>query len=74
MRNPERLDAFYSKLNELHKTLCPDTRFGQLMIGFSYWIKAEKGHDGFYTEDEQMMEFFQEYLAEITHTSSGKSV
>ena len=74
MRAPNRLDSFYHELNELHKEFCPDTRFGQLMIGFSYWIKAVKDHDGFYTEEDEMLEFLREYLSEISQSSRrGKS-
>ncbi len=40
----------------------PDTRFGQLMVSFGYWL-AQKGHgDGFYLEDEQYIELFEEFV------------
>ena len=30
MRDPERLDAFYDKMKEIHKDYFPDCRFGKV--------------------------------------------
>lgn len=58
MRNPNRLDSFYSKLMALHKRYVPDWRFGQLMINFI----AECG-DPFYMEEDDFLEEFEAYLS-----------
>lgn len=62
MRNPDRLDDFYTKLCELHKECIPDWRFGQFCSNFFGWLYSEKGIDLFFPEESQMIEFIEEYL------------
>ena len=36
MRDPNRLDNFYTELCQIHKEYYPELRFGQLMSNFFY--------------------------------------
>lgn len=58
MRNPLRLDEFYTKIKEMHQKYVPDWRFGQLMINFMDWHKVKFGTDFFYLEEEDFLERF----------------
>jgi hypothetical protein len=62
MRDPNRLDAFYDKLKEIHKTNFPDWRFGQLMSNFFYWYYGKTGLDIFYTEDSDIRLLFDDFV------------
>lgn len=57
MRNPERLDNFYNKLKEIHKTYVPDWRVGQLMYNF---IKVYG--DPFYLEEDEFIAAIEDYI------------
>lgn len=57
MRNPDRLDDFYSQLCEIHKKSFPDWRFGQLCSNFFGWLASEKKMDLFFPEESQMLTF-----------------
>ena len=57
MRDPNRLDAFYDELKELHKRYCPDLRFGQLMVD----ITSASG-DPYYWEESKFMDEFKKFL------------
>lgn len=61
MRNPNRLDAFYNELCQLHKDNMPDWRFGQLCSNFFGWLMSEKGMDLFFPEEDKMLEYLREY-------------
>lgn len=61
MRDPERLDSFYSELTEIHKHSFPDWRFIQLMLNFLGWLQSEKKVDGFYYEEDKTLEYLKEY-------------
>ena len=61
MRNPDRLDACYDDMKEIHKRSFPDWRFGQLMCNFLGWVYSEKGRDCFFPEEEDMIEYFREF-------------
>lgn len=62
MRDPDRLDAFYNKLKELHKKNIPDWRFGQFCSNFFGWLMSEKGVDLFFPEEDKMIEYIEEFL------------
>ena len=62
MRNPNRLDDFYTKLCELHKEYVSDWRFGQFCSNFFGWLMTEKGKDLFFPEEIQMIAYVEEYL------------
>lgn len=57
MRNPERLDKFYSELCEIHKKHFPDWRFGQLLVN----VASECSRDFFFPEEDEMIEIFKDY-------------
>lgn len=61
MRNPERLDSFYSELCEIHKKSFPDMRFGQFMLNALGWINSTKKIDPFFPKENMMMELLKEY-------------
>jgi hypothetical protein len=57
MRDPERLDAFYDKMKEIHKDYFPDWRFGQFMINFL----GAANSDPFFWEENRFIENLKEY-------------
>ena len=61
MRNPERLDKFYSEIMLLHKKYCPDLRIGQLFSNYFDWLTT-KGKEYYYMEEGQFLAFLKEYL------------
>jgi len=57
MRNPNRLDSFYTILKRVHKSYFPDWRFGQFMMNLmSYY------GDIFYWEEDKFIEKLGEYV------------
>ena len=60
MRDPNRLDNFYTELCQIHKEYFPDWRFGQLCSNFFGWLMA-KGVDLFFPEEDKMLEYLHEY-------------
>ena len=58
MRDVKRLDSFYDKMKEIHKTNFPDWRFGQLIINFLRWY----GKDPFYLEEDRFIERLEEFV------------
>ena len=61
MRNPERLDAFYDQLKEIHKERFPDIRFGQLMVHIQNLL-VSTGKDWFYLEENELIERIEKLL------------
>ena len=61
IRNPERLDNFYSQLCEIHKKSFPDMRLGQFMLNVLGWLNSTKRIDPFFPEDDKMIELIKEY-------------
>lgn len=57
MRNPDRLDAFYNRLKDIHKTYVPDWRFGQMMCNFI----SEYG-DPFFLEEDEFIAAIEDYI------------
>ena len=66
MRNPNRLDAFYEEMKEIHKRSFPDWRFGQLMSNFFGWLMSEKKRDLFFPEEDDMIKYFREYANSVS--------
>lgn len=64
MRDPERLDKFYDQLKEIHKKYFWDWRFGQLCSNFFGWLYEIKGKDLFFPEEDQMIEYLNEYVTD----------
>ena len=62
MRKSERLDYTYDEICRLHKKYIPDWRFNQMIINFLYWHMKKFGNDGFYNEDDKIIERFKEFL------------
>lgn len=61
MRDPNRLDDFYTDMKVLHKKL-PDLRFMQLMNLFFDWHAKRYNSDGFYVEDNRFIDRFREFV------------
>ena len=66
MRNPDRIDKFCDELKTIWHQV-PDWRFGQLMENMlSARLQAVQNPNGFfYTEDEELFAFFENYMKEI---------
>lgn len=64
MRDPDRLDVFYSELCRIHKTHFPDWRFGQFCSNFLGWVAYEKKVDIFFPEEERMLGYLREFAKE----------
>ena len=56
-RKPERLDSFYDKLKEIHKTYVPDWRVGQLMYNF-----IRDYGDPYYLEEDAFLAAIEDYI------------
>lgn len=65
MRNPDRLDALYEKIKEIHKTEFPDWRIGQFMLNFMAWYGAKTRTDMFYIEDNKFANALEDYIKEL---------
>lgn len=61
MRDPNRLDSFYTELCQIHKKYFPDWRFGQLCSNFFGWLASTKQVDLFFPEENRMLEYLHEY-------------
>ena len=57
MRDIKRLDKFYDRLKEIHKTYFPDWREFQLF----YNMFSEMKEDPFYWETDKALTFIEEY-------------
>ena len=65
MRDPNRLDAFYARMAEIHKEELPDLRFGQMCSVFFGWLLRNKEIDFFFPEEDKMLEYFEEFVKAI---------
>ena len=65
MRDPNRLDKFYTELCQIHKEYFPDLRFGQLCSNFFGWLMGTKHVDLFFPEEDKMLEYLHEYCKGI---------
>ena len=61
MRDPNRLDEFYSELNNIHKRSFQDLRFIQFQINFMSWLVTEKRTDGWHYEEDKTLKLLKEY-------------
>lgn len=61
MRNPDRLDNFYSQLCEIHKKSFPDMREGQFLLNALGYINSTLHKDPFFPESEEMIDLFKQY-------------
>ena len=65
MRDSNRIDSYCKELaNIWHKV--SDWRLSQLMVNAMLVYSNKYGHDAFYTEDEEFMEFIKEFINEAT--------
>lgn len=66
MRDPNRIDKFCDELKTIWHQV-PDWRFGQLMENMlGTRLQAVQNPNGFfYTEDEELFAFFENYMKEI---------
>ena len=64
MRDPKRIEDVCNLVRYVWK-MVPDLRFGQLVLNIFSELEA-KGKNPFYMEDDEMMDFLEEYGAEIT--------
>ena len=62
MRDINRLDDFYDTMKDLHKKYIPDWRFGQTICNFAGWFYNKYKRDWFFTEEEDTLKYFKEYL------------
>ncbi len=61
MRDPMRLYKFYDEVRKIHMETFPDWRYGQFTMNFFGWLMAKKGIDGFFPEEDKMLEYMKEY-------------
>lgn len=69
MRNPARLNPFYSQLCQAHQSFFPDWRFGQLMLNFLAWVQTQKHRDPFFPEEAEMLSLLHEYCQQTAKLS-----
>lgn len=61
IRNPDRLDNFYSQLCEIHKKSFPDMREGQFLLNALGYINSTLHRDPFFPESSEMIDLFKQY-------------
>lgn len=61
MRDPKRLDDFYSEFRKIHAEYFPDWRFGQLCFNFFGWLHMTKQLDFYFLEEDMMIKYLREY-------------
>ena len=61
MRDPKRIDEFCDRLKTAWSQF-PDMRFGQMMVG-AFTMMEKSGKDPFYREDNEMIEFLEQFLS-----------
>lgn len=65
MRDKNRIYPFLCHLAGGWEEICPDWRFGQLMLNFLQWHYHKYGTDFFYLEENEFKNRFDEYLDSI---------
>ena len=66
MRDPNRIDYYCDELADLwHKV--PDWRMSQFMVNIMLAYHNKFGHDAFYAEDPEFMEFIKDFIKEATN-------
>ena len=61
IRDPEKLDSFYSQLCEIHKRSFPDMRPGQFLLNALGYINSTLHIDPFFPESDELIELFKQY-------------
>lgn len=64
MRDANRLYKFYDELRDIHMKHFPDWRFGQMINNILGWWTNKHGRDIFFSEEDEMLEIFKEYIKE----------
>lgn len=67
MRDPKRIYQFYADLSEVWSNV-PDWRFGQLVMNLLGDYIRDTKSDPFYAEDDELMQFFQDYFKKEGNT------
>ena len=68
MRNPNRIQGYTERLANIWR-MVPDWRISQLMTNAMYqWSWANKG-DPFYAEDEEFIQFLENFVKETVNVS-----
>ena len=57
MRDIERIQPLLTEFGKIWKKYFPDMRFMQAIDNFQSWL----GNDGFYIEDDELIERFREF-------------
>ena len=68
MKKYERIKPYCDALASMW-LIVPDWRLSQLMWNVMLAWKKEKGHDAFYAEDEEFLNFMFDYLNKITEST-----
>lgn len=66
MRDPNRLFKIYDIMYDYHKKN-PDLRMMQFLNNFLSWYYSKYKNDGFYLEDDNFIEKFNEFKKEIIY-------
>ena len=66
MRDPNRLDAFYAKLQEIHLTNFPGLTVGQFLLSFM----SESKRDLFFPEEDEFLKLIEKW----SKSNSFKSI
>ena len=61
IRDPEKLDSFYTQLCEIHKRSFPDMRPGQFLLNALGYINNTLHRDPFFSESDELIELFKQY-------------
>ena len=61
IRDPEKLDSFYTQLCEIHKKSFPDMRSGQFLLNALGYINSTLHIDPFFPESDELIELFKQH-------------
>ena len=65
MRDPNRIDYYCNEFAKIwHKV--PDWRMSQLMVNIMLAYNNKYGHDAFYAEDADFINFIKDFIKEAT--------
>ena len=62
MRDVKRIQPLLIDIGNVWEQCFPDMRFMQLITNFQNWLHS----DGFYIEDDELIEKFYEFVADMT--------
>ena len=62
MRDVKRIQPLLTDIGNVWEQCFPDMRFMQLITNFQNWLHS----DGFYIEDDELIEKFYEFVADMT--------